>query len=107
MFLCVDTGTWHSVEDPLTRTVIGLQEAAVHRPVQVGDEGGGAAALANLLVALSDGIYINQSIVGSHSQESTIWRELELMDHLLSVLDVDHLCHVPAEEDLTLSSLLE
>lgn len=32
--------TWHPVEETFTSAIVGLQEAAIHRPVQVGDEGG-------------------------------------------------------------------
>lgn len=94
--------TWHPVEEPLSGAIVGLQEATVHWPVQVCDEGGGAAALAHLLVALGDSIDIHQPVVWSHRQEGAIWRKLQLMDHLLPVLDVHDLRHVPEEQLLLL-----
>lgn len=90
-------GTWHSEEEPLSSTIVSLQEATVNRPVQVGYEGAGTA-LPHLLVTLGHSIHIHQSVIRSYRQEGTVWRKLELMDDFLPVLDVNNLCHVPAEE---------
>lgn len=88
-------GTWHSVEELVSSTIVGLQEAAVHRPVQVRDEGRRPAALAHFFVALGDGVDVHQAVVGSNGEEGSVRRELQLVDHLLPVLNVDHLGHVP------------
>lgn len=40
--------TGHPVEEPLSSSVVGLQEFAVDRPVQVCDETGGLTALPDL-----------------------------------------------------------
>ena len=92
----ITTVTGHAVEEALASSVVGLQEAAVHGPVQVGDEGGGAAALAHLLVALAHGVQVHRAVVGAHRQVGAVRGELQLVDGLLPVLDVHHLCHVSA-----------
>lgn len=40
--------TGHSVEEALPGSIIGLQDFAVQRPVQVSDEAGGFTALSDL-----------------------------------------------------------
>lgn len=88
--------TWHLVEEPLSSTIVSLQELAVHRPVNVGDETGGFVALPNFFVSLGDSIDVHGPIVGAHSQVGAVRGKLHLVDHLLAVLDVNHLRHVPA-----------
>lgn len=66
----------------------------------MGDEGGGAAALSHLLEALSNGVDVHQAVVRAYRQEGAIWRELQLMDDLLPVLNMHNLGHVPAEEEV-------
>lgn len=97
--------TGHPVEEPLASAVVGLQEATVHRPVQVGDERRRTAALTNLLVALCNSINVYQTIVGSYRQEVSIWRKLELMDYLFPVFDVNHLRHIPKQKHLLVNSI--
>lgn len=87
--------TWHPVEQSLPCAVVGLQEAAVYRPVQMGDEARGFVALAYFFKALRDSIGVHQAVIRPHSQVGAIWRKLQLMNHFLPVLDVDHFCHIP------------
>lgn len=86
--------TWHPVEDSFSSSVIALQESTVHRPVQVSYEAGGFVAFSNFFISLGHGIDVHKPIVGAHGQIRAVGRKLELMNDLLSVLDVDHLRHV-------------
>lgn len=86
--------TWHPVEDSFSGSVIGLQESTVHRPVQMSYEAGGFVAFSNFLISLGHGVDIHKPIIRAHGQIRAIGWELQLMNDLLSVLDVDHLRHV-------------
>lgn len=86
--------TWHPVEEPPAAAIIGLQELTVCGPVHVCDEAAGANALSDLLVPLHHTVNIHRIIIRTNSQVGPIRGILQLMDCLLPVFDVDHLCHI-------------
>ncbi len=95
--------TWHPVEESFSSSIVGLQEAAVHGPVQVCYEAGGLVALSHFLIALGHSVDVHKPVVGAHGQIRAIGWELELVNDLLPVLDVDHLRHVPSKTRQALS----
>lgn len=60
------------------------------------DETGGFAALPDFFVSLGHGVDVHGAVIGAHGQVGAVRGELHLVDHLLAVLDVNHLGHVPA-----------
>lgn len=103
----IDRLTWHPVEEPLSVAVIGLQILAVCGPVHVCDEASGANALSHLLVPLHHAVDVHRVIIGAHGQVSSVRRVLQLMDGLLPVLDVDHLCHVSVERESVIRKVIQ
>lgn len=91
--------TWHPVEKSFSSTIVGLQEATVHRPVQMSDEASGFVALAHFFKALGDGVDVHQAVVGAHRQVAAVWGKLELMNDLLPVFDMHHFCHVSETQE--------
>lgn len=51
-----------------------------------------------LLVSLSDSVDVNQAVIGADGEVRSVRRKLHLVDHLLSVLDVNDLHHVSETE---------
>lgn len=58
------------------------------------DEAAGADAFANFLVPLHHAIDVHRIIIRADRQMGPIRGVLQLVNGLLPVLDVDHLCHI-------------
>lgn len=67
------------------------------------DEAVGSNALAHFLVSLHHTIDVHRVIIGADSQVGPIGGVLKLMDGLLPVFDVDHLCHISEGKQIHLA----